>query len=607
MINIDRQYLVKIKAHMLLLKNYPKQLLFLLALLLQQTLASAIPQEKASYPELELYRRTLAPEQASAYQEAFNDYNNIPYVEKTYSDNKELNHHYKEIINLPDTTSDQTNLKVNEFYFLSLQAAKKGYINMEHESLLQAFNVAFWSQTPSYTKAFETAILLERKLSLVSEKEYSDKKAAYFKLGEAYYLFNDFDKSIELLRHAITDSPPRTFTDCANLDARKIIGICYANVNRMDSSDYYFQSTLKSKDIVLNRPVYNAIALSHLACNAMLKGEYDKSLVLDLEVLPFLKKGGDYGHVAGMYACQCFSYFGMKESSQIAMLADSVLYYAQKDKYNRNKRLKQAYTILAKYSAKQGDIDKAQEYNDSLISIYKAEDELCNSQYITQAKQNIAENEIETRKSEAETHRKAILIISVVFVLSVAALSVIVVLYRRTQAAYRTLVRKNQEWANSIEGIEGTFMLNSIDNKVNNKDNNQNPVGVENPSESVSKKDLAIMSRIFSFVVGQKQYTSPGFNLELLSEHLGINRKYLSKAINSATGKNFNTYINEYRVKEAIRLLSDPANTLSSVDDIGIRVGFSNRSSFYESFRKMTGISPSQFKKTEKNMSGFED
>ncbi|MGC3978597.1 MAG: hypothetical protein QM751_10425 [Paludibacteraceae bacterium] len=431
----------------------------MIAFLLQQTLASAISQEKASYPELELYRRTLTSEQVSAYQKALKDYNNMPYVEKTYSDNKKLNCRYKEIISLSDTTYDQTNLKINEFYSLSQKAARRRYINLEFESLLQAFHTAFWSEYPNYTKAFEMAIMLERKLTAVSEKEYPDKRVAYFKLGEAYYLFNDFNKSIELLKHAITEKPPRSFTDCANLDARKIIGICYANTNRMDTSDYYFQSTLKSKDIVLNRPVYNAIALSHLACNAMLKGEYEKSLALDLEVLPFLKKEDDHGHLAGMYACQCFSYFGLEESSQIAILADCVLYYAQKDKYNGMKHLKQAYTILARYCAKQGDIDKAQEYNDSLISIYKEEDKVCNSQYIVQAQQNLAENEIETRKAEAETQRKALLIISTVFILSVAALSVIVVLYRRKQVAYRALVKKNQEWANSIEGIEDTFLL----------------------------------------------------------------------------------------------------------------------------------------------------
>lgn len=588
---------MKTKAHILLLKNYQKQVLYLFIFLLQHVGVSAISQTKASYPELGLYRRTLASEQVTAYQKALKDYNNIPHLEKIYSDNKELNHRYKEISNLPDTTYEQANLKINEFYSLSQEAAKKRCVNMELESLLQAFLVAFWSDTPNYTKAFEMGILLERKLSTVSDDEYPDKKATYFKLGEAYYLFIDFNKSIELLKHAITDNPPRSFTDCANLDARKIIGICYANINRMDTSDYYFQSTLKSKDIVLNRPVYNAIALSHLACNAMLKGEYEKSLALDLEVLPFLKRGDDYGHVAGMYACQCFSYFGMKESSPIATLADSVLYYAQKDKYNKNKRLKQAYTILARYNANRGNADKVQQYNDSLINIYKREEKLYNSEYIVQAKQNIAENEIETKKAEAETQRKAIFIISIVFILSVAVLSVIVVLHRHKQAAYRALVKKNQEWANSIEGVGGTFILNLINSKDENKEK-LTPVGIDKPSESVSKEDLAVMSRIFSFVVGQKQYTSPGFNLEILSDYLGVNRKYLSKAINSTTGKNFNTYINEYRVKEAIRLLSDPANKYLAVDDIGVQVGFSNRSSFYESFRKMTGISPSQFKKT---------
>lgn len=604
--NSDKQSLVKTKSGILLFGNHQKQVLLLFILLLQQSGILAISQIKTAYPELELYRRTLASEQVTAYQKALKDYDNVSYVEKTYSDNKELNLHYKEITNLPDTTYEQTNLKVDEFYSLSQQAVKKRYINLELESLFQAFNVAFWSQAPTYTKSFEMAILLERKLSLVSEKEYPDKRAAYFKLGEAYYLFNDFNKSIELLKHAITEKPPRSFTDCANLDARKIIGICYANINQMDTSDYYFQSTLKSKDIVLNRPIYNATALSHLACNAMLKGEYEKSLALDLEVLPFLKIGDDYGHLAGMYACQCFSYFGLEESSRIAMLADSALYYAQRDTYNKSKRMKQAYTILARYNANRGNTDKAQEYNDSLINIYKREESLYNSEYIVEAKQNIAEREIETRKAEAETQRKAILIISTVFILSVAALSVIVVLYRRTQSAYRTLVRKNQEWANSIEGIEGTLMLNPVDSENNDKDR-LTPVGIDNPSENVCKEDLAVMSRIFSVVVGQKLYTSLGFNLEILSEHLGINRKYLSKAINNATGKNFNTYINEYRVKEAIRLLSDPANKFLSVDDIGKQVGFSNRNSFYESFRKMTGISPSQFKKTKKNMSGIED
>ncbi len=587
-------------------KHYLKSVLYLFILILQQTGTFVISQTNAVYPELELYRLTLAPEHVNAYEKTLQEYNNSPSAEKLFGNNEKLNRRYKEAIHLSDTTSEQINTKIKELYSLSQEAAKKGDVDMELVSLTQAFKTAFWSEAPNFYKAFEMAILLERKLSAISEHTYPDKRAVYFKLGEAYYLFNDFNKSIELLKHAIIENPPRSFTDCANLDARKIIGICYANINQMDTSDYYFQSTLKSKDIVLNRPVYNAIALSHLACNAMLKGEYEKALALDMEVLPFLKRGNDYGHTAGMYACQCFSYFGMEESSQIAMLADSVLYYAHRDNYNKNKRLKQAYTILAKYNTNRGNAEIAQEYNDSLINIYKEEEKLSNSEYIAQAKQNIAEKEIEIRNMEAETQRKITLLLFIVFLLSVTALSVIIVFYRRKKFAYRALVKKNQEWANSIQGIEGTFIHTSAETQ---KENNESliPAGMDKPSVNVSKEDLAIMSRIFSFVVGQKQYIYPGFNLETLSEHLSINRKYLSKAINSTTGKNFNTYVNEYRVKEAICLLSDPENKFLSVDDIGIQVGFNNRSSFYDSFRKVTGISPSQFKKTKKNMSRFEN
>lgn len=573
----------------------PKLLLFLFVFMMQP----AVSQTKTIYPELELYRLTFAPEQAAAYQKALEEYHNTPAAEKLYSANAELNRRYKEIKSLPQATSEQTNLKTNEFYSLLRKAAKKRDTNLELESLLQAFTTAFWSESPNYYKAFEMAVILERKLSLVTEDTYPDKRAAYFKLGEAYYLFKDFEKSIELLKHAVTDNPPRSFTDCANLDARKVIGICYANINQMDTSDYYFQSTLKSADIVLNRPVYNAFALSHLACNAMMKGEYERSLALDLEVLPFLKGGDDYGHVAGMYACQCFSYFGLEESSKIAGLADSILYYAQKDTYNKSKRLKQAYTILAKYNANRGNADKAQEYNDSLINIYMREEKLYNSQYIVQARKKVGENEIAARKAEVEAQRLIVFIIFGVFILSVGILSVIVVLYRRKEAAYRALVRKNIEWAAS----SGKAAVSSPSDSGSGADGS--PGTGKKAVENHNADDMAIMSLLLGKVVENKLYTSPDITLDAVSKRLKISAKRLSKALNSIEGKNFNAFINEYRVKEAVRLLSDPANDRIDIAGIGHESGFNSRSTFYESFRKITGLLPTEFRKSKRNMSGF--
>lgn len=553
-------------------------LLTLFTLSIQQAGVTVMSQTKIIYPELKLYRQTLAPEQAAAYQKALETYRNTPPQEKIYSKNDKLNSRYKEISNLAATTPDQINLKAGEFYALSEQAAKKRDSGLEFESLLQAFTLAFWSEFPNYNKAFEMAILLERKLPLVCEEEYPDKRYAYFKLGEAYYLFKDFDKSIELLKEAITETPPRNFTDCANLDARKIIGICYANINQMDTSDYYFQSTLKSTDMVLNRPVYNAIALSHIACNTMLKGEYEKSLALDLEVLPFLKEGDDYGHLAGMYACQCFSYFGLEESSRIAALADSILYYAKKDTYNKNKRLKQAYTILGKYNTNRGNADMAQQYNDSLIKIYQREEELYNSQYIVQARQNMANKEIVAKEAEAATQHRLVIFITSVLILSVLTLTVIFIQYRRLRGTYRILAEKSRRWA---EQIPEDYRLD-----------------VKKIPVSSTSEEMAVMQQVHTYIIEEKNYLDPELSLDKLSRELSINRSYLSSAINNVMNRNFNDYVNEYRISEAVRIFNSKDYSQYNIDDIYLACGFNSKRSFYYSFKKITGIPPGEYVKS---------
>ena len=82
--NADKQSFVKTKYRILLFGNHQKQVLLLFILLLQQSGIFAISQTKITYPELDLYRRTLASEQFSAYRKALKDYDNVSHVEKTY-------------------------------------------------------------------------------------------------------------------------------------------------------------------------------------------------------------------------------------------------------------------------------------------------------------------------------------------------------------------------------------------------------------------------------------------------------------------------------------------------------------------------------------------
>lgn len=91
-------------------------------------------------------------------------------------------------------------------------------------------------------------------------------------------------------------------------------------------------------------------------------------------------------------------------------------------------------------------------------------------------------------------------------------------------------------------------------------------------------------------------FCNSDFSLEKLSEKVGSNVKYVSQTINETIGTNFNTLLNNHRVKEACRRLADfdryGGMTLEAVAQ---SVGFKSRSHFCRIFKSTTGLTPSGF------------
>ena len=76
---------------------------------------------------------------------------------------------------------------------------------------------------------------------------------------------------------------------------------------------------------------------------------------------------------------------------------------------------------------------------------------------------------------------------------------------------------------------------------------------------------------------------------------LHISSHKLSQLLNDNLGKNFALFINEYRVEEAKRLLQE--NNQYTLESIGFEAGFSSKSTFYATFKKLIGKTPAEFKK----------
>jgi len=100
------------------------------------------------------------------------------------------------------------------------------------------------------------------------------------------------------------------------------------------------------------------------------------------------------------------------------------------------------------------------------------------------------------------------------------------------------------------------------------------------------------------FIKEEKNYLDCNLSLELTAEKLDISKSHLSRIINSELGKNFSDYVNELRVEEAKNYISNPEFSNYTLVAIGLEAGFNSKSAFNSTFKKFTGITPSEYKKT---------
>ena len=90
-------------------------------------------------------------------------------------------------------------------------------------------------------------------------------------------------------------------------------------------------------------------------------------------------------------------------------------------------------------------------------------------------------------------------------------------------------------------------------------------------------------------------YKENNLSLNDLAQKLDMSSNYLSQIINEKEGKNFYDFINTFRVEEFKRLIANPKNQQYTLLALAYDCGFNSKSSFNRSFKKDTGITPSQY------------
>ncbi|MBI9063759.1 MAG: AraC family transcriptional regulator, partial [Marinilabiliaceae bacterium] len=109
---------------------------------------------------------------------------------------------------------------------------------------------------------------------------------------------------------------------------------------------------------------------------------------------------------------------------------------------------------------------------------------------------------------------------------------------------------------------------------------------------------LAYMGKLNKHMEIAKPYLNPDLNVQELAEQVKISSRMISDVVNNIVGQNFNDYINNYRIEEYKRLCADASREHYTVLALGFDAGFKSKTTFNTAFKKFTGMTPSEYRKT---------
>lgn len=105
-----------------------------------------------------------------------------------------------------------------------------------------------------------------------------------------------------------------------------------------------------------------------------------------------------------------------------------------------------------------------------------------------------------------------------------------------------------------------------------------------------------LKDKLLAHIEQNKPFLNPELTLTDLAKQLEIGRNQLSQVINIGVGDNFYNFINKFRVDEVKQLIKEDPNRQYKIMSLANDAGFNSKSSFNSIFKKITGLTPSEYR-----------
>lgn len=217
------------------------------------------------------------------------------------------------------------------------------------------------------------------------------------------------------------------------------------------------------------------------------------------------------------------------------------------------------------------------------------------------------EYEVEKKNAELalrdERFRRYMTIYAIVFILLVGMVVSYYVHTRRRRRYYESIVRQYKSSLAREEDLKRRLERSlSVSSNDGTNATEIHAAATNSTKSGLSDKTIdEIFTKILHEVEQNEIYRDPTVTREVFAERVGCNRTYFSEAIKRKTGMSYSRFMNSYRVRKAVEILSGPTCP-DSMKELAISLGFLSTPPFYSSFKEELGMSPMKFSEISNNL-----
>ena len=408
-------------------------------------------------------------------------------------------------------------------------------------------------------------------------------------IGYMYAIFKDYPHAVSHFRKALSSALEHGDEDMVGNAATNLV-TTYSLMKEPKLASNYL--ALFKRHPLPDKNLFQYQLLNNEADILRATGHYDEAIVRLKQSLPYINER------KGMDLQVATTYYYIGANFKDLRRSDSAVVYLNRSQAvcNRSKMfpylLYDIYKDMENAYSQAGQEDSMRLYRSKYEKV--ADDILSDTQFGETSKSRVhyEANKMDNRIFSLDSTIRAQLGIIVLFVLLFSVVVVLsIVLYRKNRKlefAYDMLISKSRELDTYNEDsmrLRHEYLAMQQDAK-------------NTAFEMSEKQRLNLIEEIEKVLDDKEKISDPEFNLAILARLVNSNTKYVSQVINTTYHKNFRTLLTEYRIREACRMLTDTKNFgMLTISAVAEEVGYKAQSSFVLAFRKVIGMTPSEYKK----------